>query len=337
MGVVSINPFNTNLTNIFSSYELGLVYIIGIIYVLQYFIDTISYENILISIISGTMIPFGILLIFEIFNSSYIQPLLLYTFSLYYSYYTETMDIVLLLSLSGLAIIFFSYIIACTYSFFKKCSKNKVVTILRGVPGIGKTSYIASVEYEYCNSNDYKVCYSQYYYGKGYKYKYRPNETKQAELWSLLLFIKSIFRRIPRIYVVSTFEKLWQYEIYVYLAKLMKYNVKIIELECINERYLRHFQQRSTRSVPLTRALRIFNEWEYDERAILQDPYIEPDLLGDCIPTYDNTTSMTLDIDLDEYRKGNNKKDNNNKLDNRIRTDYFITNITECDKEIFGL
>jgi hypothetical protein len=46
---------------------------------------------------------------------------------------------------------------------------------------------------------------------------------------------------------------------------------------------------------------------------------------------------MTLDIDLDEYRKGNNKKDNNNKLDNRIRTDYFITNITECDKEIFGL
>ena len=44
-----------------------------------------------------------------------------------------------------------------------------------------------------------------------------------------------------------------------------------------------------------------------------------------------------LDIDLDEYRKGNNKKDNNNKLDNRIRTDYFITNITECDKEIFGL
>jgi hypothetical protein len=217
-------------------------------------------------------------------------------------------------------------------------SIDKTVTIIRGVPGIGKTSYIASLEYEYCNSNDYKVCYWQYYYGKGYKYKYRPNETKQAELWSLMLFINYLVRRISRVYVVSTFEKLWQYEIYIYLAKLMKYNVKIIELECINERYLQHFQQRSTHSIPLTRALRIFNEWDYDERAVLQDAYIEPDLLGDSIPTYDNTTNITLNIDLDEYRKGNNKKDNKNKkVDNRIRTSYIINDITDYDKELFGL
>jgi hypothetical protein len=343
MGVVTINPFNALITNIFFSYEFSVIYIFGIIYILQYFMETINYENLIISLISGIMLPFSIILILELFNNNYYQPILIYSFSLYYAYYTETIDIILMFSLFGLFIIFLSFIVGYFYSFYKKYAIEKTVTIIRGVPGIGKTSYIASMEYDYDDNNDYKVCYWQYYYGKGLKYKYRPNETKQAELWTLMLFINYMIRRISRIYVVSTFENIWQYDIYIYLAKIFKYKVKIVELECINKQYLQHFQQRSNRNIPLSRAIRIFNDWQYDERAILQDPFIEPELLGDSIPIYDNTNSISLDKELEAYFRNpldNNKNNTNNAnkiCDNRIRTNYIISNISEYDKELFGL
>jgi len=350
MGIVIMNTFNIFVTDIISSYEFIIFVMFGFIYLLSFvtfepitiFLNSNHkiFEDLLISIMTGIMLPFGLLISIQLLNNeSNIQSYIIYLTSLYYAHITETVDLLFVLSIALLAALFIIYIIACSYSFYKRCNNEKQVIIVRGVPGVGKISYIISKEYKDCEIDEFKTCYWQNYYGKGLSYKYRPNETKQAELWSLMRFINSIVRRIPRIYIVSTFEKKWQYEVYVYLAQIMRYNVRIVELECPDVRHLKYFQQRSTHNVPFSRALRIYNDWEYDERAILQDPYIEPDLKGDSIPLNDNNiTKQSLDKELDEYFKSDkqyNKKEYI--VDNRVRSQYTINYVDDDDKNLFGL
>lgn len=351
MGIATINPFNTIFNSIILSYEFTVLCMFIFIYLLQFInigsiINFINnnheiFENLLISVITGITVPFGLLIVFQVFNqNNYIEPLIIYSLSLYYSYNTNTIDLLLLLSCLSLCTLFIIYMIACTYSFYRKCNKEKEVIIIRGVPGIGKVSYITSQEYAECDTDNFKLCYWQNYYGKGLSYKYRPNETKQAEIWSLIQFLNAVVSRIPRIYIVSTFEKKWQYEVYVYLAHIMRYKIKIVELECRDIRHLKYFQQRSQHDVPLSRSLRIYNDWEYDERAILQDPYIDPNLKGDSIPLNDNNVNeAVLDKELEEYFKNNGNYVNNkdNIIDNRIRSDYMINYVSNDDRDLLNL
>jgi hypothetical protein len=351
MGVVTISPINILFNNIFNSYEFIVFLIFITLYTFQFinigplinFINNNDkvIEDFIISIITGIMFPFGLVAMMEILHyNSYLDTFIIYILTLYYSYNTNTIDLLLLLSLFSVIGLFIIYIIGCTYSFYRKCNNEKQVIIVRGVPGSGKVSYIVSQEYNDCDVDNFKLCYWQNFYGKGLSYKYRPNETKQAELWSLMRFINASIRRIPRIYIVSTFERKWQYDIYVCLAQIMRYKVKIIELECRDLRDLRYFQLRSTHNIPFSRAERIFNDWEYDERAILQDPYIDPNLKGDSIPLNDNSiTEKTLDKELYDYFNGNNKIKNNTerKIDNRQRSLYNISYVSDDDKYLLGL
>ena len=348
MGVVTFNPFNTLITNIITSYEFSIILIFGLFYIIQELYNSNfvqnNYEtllNLFISISTGIMFPVGLILLYNIFNNyeSIINIILVYSFTIYYSYFTNTLDIILLLSIIILSFTLVGYFIGSCFSFYNRCRQEKIVIIVRGVPGIGKTSYVASQELKICDNN-FKVCYWQHYYGKGNKYRYRPNETKQAELWTIMQFLNYMTRRIPRIYILSSFEQKWQYDIYVYLSLIMGYKCKIIELECLNHRYLQHFQQRSTHNVPLTRSLRIFNDWQYDERSIIQDPFIEPELQGDCIPTYNtDITKETLDHELDIYHMGHYKNNNTNnyKYNSQIRSNIIIDHISNNDRTFIGL
>jgi hypothetical protein len=253
-------------------------------------------------------------------------------------YLTHLKNISLYVLGLGALLIVGIYLFSLLYSCFNKKTTKKTVTIVRGVPGIGKESYVVWREFENNDGGTYRISYWQNYFGRGKNYKYDPRLVKTAEMCSLNEYIKYLVSRIDRIYVLSTFEKTWQYEIYVTLAKIFRYECNIVEIECLDERELRYFQMRSKKNIPYDKCLRIFNEWEYDKRAILQEPY-KDDCEGDSIPLYGSINEEELDSELEQYRKGylQNDYDNEYNYHEYIRTNTVIPLISTYHKKYVGI
>lgn len=208
--------------------------------------------------------------------------------------------------------------------------KENKVTIVRGVPGSGKTYYVYHLEKErdgefaLCNWNDYFVD------GEG-NYKFKGSELGRAEQQSRLKFIRAISEKVKRIYVVGYFNEEWMYYEYEKLAKVSGYNVEIVDIECSDHRHLMHFNKRSQHNTPYTKSLKCFDNWEYYETNTRQEPYIE-NFPGDVIPSYGVVTRSQLDKQLDDYNKNKGKpkcliqtdSDSESEKDAREYSDVFI-------------
>jgi hypothetical protein len=189
--------------------------------------------------------------------------------------------------------------------------------IVRGVPGIGKHSYVDWRELHDDYRGKYAICDWSNTFNKWNKeteiieYEYDALRSREADYLLFTRSARAVGRGMNRIYVVHTFEKKWMYEPFVSLAKSNGYQVEIVELVCNNKRELRHFNQRSTHSVPLKKSVRVFSNWQRDSRAILQEPYLEPEIgqNGDSIPLHLSNRKEReefkerLDVELDNYFK----------------------------------
>ena len=107
----------------------------------------------------------------------------------------------------------------------KKDKPKYLVTIIRGLPGSGKTNLVYNLEenrekvYSICNSNDY-------FYDDG-TYKFNSKLINNSENYCFNKFLNSMKDKIGRIYVLGNFNKKWMYENYKLSAELNNYNVKL--------------------------------------------------------------------------------------------------------------
>ena len=180
----------------------------------------------------------------------------------------------------------------------KKDKPKYLVTIIRGLPGSGKTNLVYNLEeyrekvYSICNSNDY-------FYDDG-SYRFNSKQINNSENYCFNKFLNSMKDKIGRIYVLGNFNKKWMYENYKLAAELNNYNVRVIEMDCPSKNHLKYFNVRCKYNFPLKKALTVYKEWEIDEDALLQEPYIE-ELPGDSLPSLKKITKEQLDKELDNF------------------------------------
>ena len=168
-----------------------------------------------------------------------------------------------------------------TYSLFKNFSvskqtldepTDKKIKIIRGVPGIGKRNYVYYLE---SNLNrEYIICDWNNFFIKDGKYEFNGKDTSKAESYCLQTYLNAIKNDIKRIYVIGNFNQKWQYDNYIKLANLFNYKVDITELECKNTTELMYYNNRSVHKIPYTKSLKVFQNWEEDNRAYKRIPYL---------------------------------------------------------------
>ena len=176
-----------------------------------------------------------------------------------------------------------------------------LVTVIRGVPGIGKTQYAYYLESLENDQTPFSICDPlDFFYIDG-DYYYRKEYVDRAKEYCLSKYINSIKDGIKRIYVVSHFQNVYMYQNYIDIAQEYGYKWKVDELVCPNVDYLWLYNKRNKHRIPMNKSLSIFNSWEIDEDANLVNPFISTETMdswsGDCIPKY-GITKKDLDDEL---------------------------------------
>ena len=149
---------------------------------------------------------------------------------------------------------------------------NKQVKIIRGVPGIGKRSYVYYLESDL--NREFVICDINDFFTTNGTYSFNGKNLAEAEANMMSKFITSINNTDRRIYVIGTFEKKWMYNNYINIAKLNGYATYVTELDCGNTTELRHFNKRSVHNVPYSKSMKAYTSWEADNTAYKRSPYL---------------------------------------------------------------
>ena len=149
---------------------------------------------------------------------------------------------------------------------------DKKIKIIRGVPGSGKRNYVYYLENGL--NREFIVCDWNDFFTKKGKYNFVGKDTTKAENYCLKVFLNSIKQDIKRIYVIGNFNEKWQYENYLTIGKLAGYDTSVTELICENYEELKYYNSRSSHNIPITKSIKLFENWEEDKLAYKRRPYL---------------------------------------------------------------
>jgi predicted kinase len=109
---------------------------------------------------------------------------------------------------------------------------NKTLTIVRGLPGSGKSTFSNFIW------NDYAICEAdKFFYDSEGHYLFEPSKLKQAHEWCREEVEKRMIenqnnpQHYPEIVVSNTFTQEWEMQAYLDLAKKYDYRVFSIIVE----------------------------------------------------------------------------------------------------------
>lgn len=214
---------------------------------------------------------------------------------------SSVFDMMYGVAMTGLGFLNLYLWVMTTYTFCKtlwpRRKEAHCVTIVRGLPGSGKTQLV------YQNEKDkdrvYSICDAQdFFYSKG-KYRFDPILQQQSDQYVLSKLIHSMRDRIPSIYVVGSYSKTWQYYNYLDLAESFGYKTRIIEIGTPNSEYVEYFAKRSKHQVPLAKMKRLQDEWEWDYQSTVFEPFVDS-FEGDSLPVK-FVSVQQLDKEMTDY------------------------------------
>lgn len=134
------------------------------------------------------------------------------------------------------------------------------VTIMRGIPGSGKTT-VCKKELEfwkeqgnttaYCSADDFHV-------NKDGVYKFNFKLAGNAHIYCMDKFLEALDSAVEEIFVDNTNTQVFEYTPYLQVALAKGYKVRILEVEC----NLSVAFERQTHGVPMEHHLRMHNRFE---------------------------------------------------------------------------
>lgn len=103
------------------------------------------------------------------------------------------------------------------------------VIIMRGVPGSGKSTWIAR---KYFPTKPIECSADHYFIGKNGEYKFNPALIGNAHLACMDKFLQAIHNQPKVIIVDNTNTQLWEFSGYLQVANARGYKVTIVEVMC---------------------------------------------------------------------------------------------------------
>ena len=171
---------------------------------------------------------------------------------------------------------------------------KKILTIVRGVPGIGKDYYVEFKEEKINDMQVYGVCNDDTYFMQN-NIDFSMKKQKKAKEYTVELFLKYIEKGVNRIYVTNINQKIDDYQHFITLATLHNYEVEIVSIDCYDTEHLEYFKTRSSNNITDTYLNNIYTHWEKDERERTIEPYVKY-FMGDSLPK-----RVRKNVDLDLY------------------------------------
>ena len=102
----------------------------------------------------------------------------------------------------------------------------KTVTILRGVPGCGKSSFA-----EYISDEKTEIICADDYFMVDGEYKYDKNHIKDAHSWCHSRFLECLKIEVQNIIIANTSTSEWEFKNYKELAEKNDYRVFVVIVE----------------------------------------------------------------------------------------------------------
>lgn len=159
---------------------------------------------------------------------------------------------------------------------------KKILTIVRGVPGIGKDTYVSCIEHEKDDMEIFSICNDDMFFSDNKK-SFSIKDVDHSKKYTLQLFLEYIRQGVNRIYITNTNQSIIDYEHYISIARSYNYAINIVQLDCRDEEHLKFFHDRSKHSFSDKHLANVYNTWEEDSREHSILPFIRH-LLGDALP-----------------------------------------------------
>lgn len=145
----------------------------------------------------------------------------------------------------------------------------KKVVILRGVPGVGKSSHVEDMIEGVEPGTSVRVCSADYYFMDKGEYRFDVTKIVQAHNFCMGKFLTGLMERQGLLIVDNTFIRKWEYENYVCAAMLAGWEVEIHEFRVGTVAEIRECYRRCRHGVPLDVIARMAVEFEMDGTAVV--------------------------------------------------------------------
>ena len=132
--------------------------------------------------------------------------------------------------------------------------RNKVLILVRGLPGSGKSTTAQKVYRDYVHFET-----DEYFMQDG-KYRFKSYELGKAHAWCQWL-VATAMRNGANITVSNTFTQMWEMAVYHMLAQAYEYEVEVLDLyDCgLTDMQL---AQRNKHGVPVEKIQEMRARWE---------------------------------------------------------------------------
>lgn len=140
---------------------------------------------------------------------------------------------------------------------------TKVLTILRGLPGSGKSHRAKRLVLDHMLKNVQAVAIStDEYFMAGKLYLFDPKELASAHYWNKKRCEKLMAKGIPEIIVDNTHTMLWEMRDVVELARKFSYDIEILTDKFGFSKDVQSCVLNNSHGVPLEAVQRMSDRWE---------------------------------------------------------------------------
>ena len=154
------------------------------------------------------------------------------------------------------------------------------LVVLRGIPGSGKSTVAHAIA-----DDRAVICSADDFFETEHGYCYDKAKLTVAHSQCFLDCVQLMMSETPLIVIDNTNPQLWVYAAYKQLAKVAGYQLKVLELQCLDQSTLTQYANRSIHNVPMDSCVKMMKEWENDPMAvtIARDQIKDPDSLMDIL------------------------------------------------------